>query len=115
MQHALWVPRAGEDLGGGVDASQQALLRRLAAFAEDALAVHAADAPHLQALLRKLQEALASCEQFPVQYSQIGPSPASMRAFGSAAAGTRLSFRQLFVFEKHYKACASRIRTQAGC
>jgi hypothetical protein len=98
LQHACSCTCAGGDLGGSAEERQQALLRRLAAFAEDALAVHAADAPHLQALLRKLQDALAACEQFPVQYSQIGPSPVSMRAFGSAAAGARRSSLHLCIF-----------------
>ena len=87
---------AGEDLAG--DADQQALLRRLHAFARDAMAPQATGAPPMQALVRRLQEALASTEAFPVQYSAVGPSHAAssaLRAFGGAGSGANMRPRAL--------------------
>lgn len=58
------------------------------------MAPQAAGAPPLQALVRRLQEALASTEAFPVQYSAAGPSHAAssaLRAFGGAGSGAGTS------------------------
>lgn len=72
--------RAGEDLVGDADGSQ--LLRRLHAFAEATLAPGTGSNPALLALVRKLQDGLAAVESFPVQYSQLSPSSASLRFLG---------------------------------
>jgi hypothetical protein len=66
------------------DATQ--LLQRLKAFADVALAPHRGGMPHMQALVSKLQDALASVERFPVQCSSHAPSgTSSLRAFGHSA------------------------------
>ena len=72
--------RVGEDLVGDADGSQ--LLRRLHAFAEATLAPGTGSSPALLALVRKLQDGLAAVESFPVQYSQLSPSSASLRFLG---------------------------------
>lgn len=66
------------------DATQ--LLQRLKVFADVALAPHRGGTPHMQALVSKLQDALASVERFPVQCSNLGPSvSSSLRAFGHSS------------------------------
>lgn len=74
---------AGADLQDKSD--HQQLLKRLTAFAEEALVPHSGGSPALLALVRKLQAGLAFVEKFPVQYSQLAPA-SSLRAFGSGAA-----------------------------
>ena len=63
---------AGQDLSNK-DTSQ--LLQRLKAFAGVALVPHRSGSPHMQALVSKLQDALASVERFPVQCSHLDMAP----------------------------------------
>ena len=75
---------AGQDLSNK-DTGQ--LLQRLKAFAAVALVPHRSGKPHMQALVSKLQDALASVERFPVQCSHLGYGVASssLRAFGGSS------------------------------
>ena len=52
-----------------------------------ALVPHRSGKPHMQALVSKLQDALASVERFPVQCSHLGygVSSSSLRAFGGSS------------------------------
>ncbi len=82
---------AGQDLSNK-DTSQ--LLQRLKAFAGVALVPHRSGSPHMQALVSKLQDALASVERFPVQCSHLGygaSTSSSLRAFGGSSSESYLS------------------------
>lgn len=89
---------AGQDLSGK-DTSH--LLQRLKAFAAVALVPHRSGSPHMQALISKLQDALASVERFPVQCSHLGygASTSSLRAFGGSSSKSGISLPP--VFDRH--------------